>query len=232
MSQLDLIALAKPLPFRTDITGDSSSKRGLLVVTDAFGIETRVQYGADLLADRLEATVLIPDLFLGEAAKMEWFPPNTPEKQELVSGWEHRFENDSNIYPRLMDCLAEAKKKLPSVRSWGIYGLCFGGGKAVEASEEGSPFKVSGQCHPGLDHGSQKNITIPHILLASKDEDPEIVQDYREYLSGPGKIGIVETYSKMHHGWMGANNSFSTSDELQGYFEGYRQLGDFFAKNM
>ncbi|MCJ1403313.1 hypothetical protein MMC11_006536 [Xylographa trunciseda] len=214
------------------ITGGPSSRRGLLVVTDAFGIETRVQYGADLLADRLEANVLIPDLFLGDAAKTEWFPPNTPEKQELVSQWEHRFENDSEIYPRIMDCLAEAKKKLPSVESWGIYGLCFGGRKAVQASGTGSPFKVSGQCHPGLDKGSHTNITIPHIMLASKDEDPDIVEDYREYLSGPGKIGVVEIYSKMHHGWMGANNTFSTSDELHGYFQSYRQLGDFFAKQL
>ena len=63
-------------------------------------------------------------------------------------------------------------------------------------------------------------ITIPHILLASMDEDPAIVEDYSKFLSEPGKIGIVETYSAMNHGWMGANNSFSTSNELHGYFRG------------
>ena len=74
-----------------------------------------------------------------------------------------------------------------------------------------------------LDKGSQENIEIPHILLASKDEDPGIVQDYATYLSEPGRIGEVETYNMMRHGWMGADNSLSTFDELQGYFQGYVQ---------
>ena len=115
------------MPSPIDITGDPSSKKGLVVVTDAFGIESKVQHGADMLAARLKAVVLIPDLFLGRAASVDWIPPDTPEKVALVHEWEVDFENDTEVFPRLMYFFNSAKGKLTSVEGWGIYGLCFGG---------------------------------------------------------------------------------------------------------
>ena len=115
------------MPSSIDITGDPSSKKGLVVATDAFGIEAKVQFGADMLATHLNAVVLIPDLFLGQAASMDWIPPDTPEKEALVREWEQRFNSDTEIFPRLMDFFNGAKQKLTSVEGWGIYGLCFGG---------------------------------------------------------------------------------------------------------
>ena len=46
-----------------------------------------------------------------------------------------------------------------------------------------------------------KAITIPHIVLASKDEDAAIVKEYAEVLVAEGKPNVVETYATMHHGW-------------------------------
>lgn len=45
-----------------------------------------------------------------------------------------------------------------------------------------------------------KQIIIPHIVLASKDEDEKIVKEYAEVLVGEGKPNVVETYGTMHHG--------------------------------
>ena len=46
-----------------------------------------------------------------------------------------------------------------------------------------------------------RKISIPHICLASKDEDAAVVKEYAEVLMGDGKPHVVETYATMHHGW-------------------------------
>ena len=52
-----------------------------------------------------------------------------------------------------------------------------------------------------LSKDDAEKITIPHIVLASNGEDEAVVAQYAEVLSGKGKIGEVETYGTMHHGW-------------------------------
>jgi len=47
-----------------------------------------------------------------------------------------------------------------------------------------------------------ERITVPHIVLASNGEDVKAVQEYKGVLEAGN--GVVETYSTMHHGWMGA----------------------------
>lgn len=71
-----------------------------------------------------------------------------------------------------------------------------------------------------LDSEDGKRITIPHILLASKGEDVGIVKEYSEILGGADKIGEVETYGTMHHGWMGARANLADEDNLKEYERG------------
>ena len=47
-------------------------------------------------------------------------------------------------------------------------------------------------------------MTIPHICLASHDEPADVVKEYAKVLSSESKVGHVETYETMFHGWMGA----------------------------
>ena len=47
-------------------------------------------------------------------------------------------------------------------------------------------------------------MTIPHICLASNDEPADVVKEYAMVLSSEGKVGHVEIYETMFHGWMGA----------------------------
>jgi hypothetical protein len=56
-----------------------------------------------------------------------------------------------------------------------------------------------------LDANDAHNITIPHIILASKDESQEKIADYKVNLEAKPSLGSeVETYDTMAHGWMGA----------------------------
>jgi hypothetical protein len=39
-----------------------------------------------------------------------------------------------------------------------------------------------------------EKISIPHILLASNGEDPEVVKDYKAIIEGDGKPGVVRVF--------------------------------------
>jgi len=119
------------------------------------------------------------------------------------------------------------------VEAWGAYGLCWGGKVVALSSGPGTPFKASGQVHPGrLATSDAHQITIPHIVLASDGEDASIVQEYKDVLVGAGKPGVVDTYKGMHHGWMGARANLKDEANLMEYERGYNQLAQFFAKHL
>ena len=75
-------------------------------------------------------------------------------------------------------------------------------------------------------------LTIPHIVLASKDEPADVVSQYKEILEGgqKGKTGVVETYATMNHGWMGVRAKLDVEDDRKEYERGYKQVADFFNK--
>lgn len=64
-------------------------------------------------------------------------------------------------------------------------------------------------------------ISIPHIVLASKDEPAEEVAKYTAILAQHGKEGHVETYDTMWHGWMGARADLERDDARAEYIRGY-----------
>lgn len=77
-------------------------------------------------------------------------------------------------------------------------------------------------------------LTIPHIVLASKDEPADVVSQYKEILEGgqKGKTGVVETYATMNHGWMGVRAKLDVEDDRKEYERGYKQVADFFNKHL
>ncbi len=79
-----------------------------------------------------------------------------------------------------------------------------------------------------LDAKDAEAHTVPHICLASPGEPADVVAQYKEILSRPGKVGEVETYTTMFHGWMGARANLAKEDNLAEYERGYKQVADFF----
>jgi len=69
-------------------------------------------------------------------------------------------------------------------------------------SAEGTPFKAAAEVHPALvDRKDAPHITIPILMLASQDEEPEEVEAFKKGL----KVAHhVEFYADQVHGWMGA----------------------------
>ncbi|KAJ5691764.1 hypothetical protein N7462_001187 [Penicillium macrosclerotiorum] len=75
-----------------------------------------------------------------------------------------------------------------------------------------------------MDALDAKALSIPHIVLASKDEPADAVAAYTDHLAQNGREGLVETYSTMWHGWMGARANLEKEDSRAEYTRGFRQL--------
>lgn len=216
---------------KTYVTGNASSKKGLVDVYDVFGPAPQTLQGADALAKALDILVVVPDFFKGEPMQAAWFETPTEETDKLKAAFFAKaMEMDKNA-KNLLDFTSAAKEKWSGVESWGAFGLCWGGKVVVLTSDSATPFSASGQVHPGrMAADDAKLVTIPHIVLASNGEPADVVKEYAEILVGEGKPHVVETYGTMHHGWMGARAKLHEEANLKEYERGYNQLAAFFSK--
>ncbi|KAL4993756.1 Alpha/Beta hydrolase protein [Aspergillus recurvatus] len=217
------------LGFNTYVTGPSTSKTAILTIYDIFGNSPQTAQGADILATRLNALVLIPDFFYGDGAKHEWVPPDTEEKTAALMEFVNTKASFAGAAQSLSGLVNTYKGAFPSVQKWGAYGLCWGGKVLALSSGEGTPFAGTVQVHPGrIDKADAQTLTIPHAVLASRDEPVGEVEAYARIIENKGLGGFVETYSEMWHGWMGARADLEEEGSLKEYVRGYEQLAGFF----
>ncbi|KAL2802907.1 hypothetical protein BJX63DRAFT_425693 [Aspergillus granulosus] len=172
--------------------------------------------GADILAARLNALVLIPDFFDGDGVKPEWFPTDTEERHGLLMDFVARRANWTEAAERIPGLVAAYQGVFP-----GVLAL---------SSGEGSILGGTVQIHPGLmDKADAEALTIPHAILASKEEPVDIAQAYKEIIAARGFGGVVETYASMWHGWMGARADLKGEESKREYIRGrYEQIAGFF----
>lgn len=71
-----------------------------------------------------------------------------------------------------------------------------------------------------MDPADAGALTIPHIVLASKDEPADAVTAYADIVAKNGKGGHVETYSTIWHGWMGARADLAAEASRAEYTRG------------
>ncbi|KAJ5727042.1 hypothetical protein N7493_006069 [Penicillium malachiteum] len=67
--------------YSSNVTGNQASTANIVDIYDIFGLASQTIQGADLLAQRLNAIVLVPDFFQGDALSHDIIPPNTEEKK-------------------------------------------------------------------------------------------------------------------------------------------------------
>ncbi|RDW70866.1 dienelactone hydrolase family protein [Aspergillus mulundensis] len=219
------------LGFNTYVTGPPTATTAILAIYDIFGNSPQTTQGADLLAARLNALVLIPDFFDGDGAKHEWVPPDTDEKMAALMGFVNTKASFAEAVKSVPGLVEAYKASFPSVQKWGAYGLCWGGKVLALSSGAGTPFAGTAQVHPGrMDKADAQTLTIPHAILASKDEPAEEVEAYDRVIKEKGLGGFVETYAEMWHGWMGARADLQKEGSLKEYVRGYEQLAGFFEK--
>lgn len=70
-----------------------------------------------------------------------------------------------------------------------------------------------------MDKADAERIAIPHLVLASRDEPADVVEQYKEVIAN-GAGGHVETYRSMWHGWMGARADLAGEESIKEYRRG------------
>ena len=91
----------------------------------------------------------MPDFFKGQPLDMSLYPPDTDEKMKAAKAWQAEHADLGEKLGVLMEVRKVLAEKYPTVKSWGVYGLCWGGKIAILASGPDSQFAVSGTAHPG-----------------------------------------------------------------------------------
>ncbi|KAI1759512.1 alpha/beta-hydrolase [Hypoxylon sp. FL1150] len=221
----------------TYVIGPESPSKAIIDIYDIFGISPQALQGADRLSAALGALVIVPDFFAGARADPSWLPADTDEKKAAFA----KFRAESADVPRNVAKLLEVRRAAgerwaSAGDNWGVFGLCWGGKVGVLACGKdnegpGRVFKAGGTAHPAALAGEDAEaLTAAYICLASPGEPVEAVKQYAEILARPGKVGVVETYKDMFHGWMGARANLGDEKNKSEYERGYSQVAEFFAK--
>ena len=197
----------------TYVTGGSSKARCVIVATDIWGFQAgRHRQVCDILAESLGCTVLMPDLFHGDAC--------TPEKgpgTDKFKPWAQQW-TASKVVADLDALMAH----LPPSCKIGMVGFCWGTFAALLAASEGTKRTIDAACfaHPShrkimeVVHGMAPEnvgeyyvggIRTPTLCLAAGNDDPRCKP------GGADEILIreacptdprFEEFATMKHGWV------------------------------
>ncbi|RMZ86434.1 hypothetical protein DV736_g6336, partial [Chaetothyriales sp. CBS 134916] len=215
---------------KTYVTGPSDADTAILLLYDIFGFFPQTLQGADILAfsDKDHPKqVFIPDFWDGKPADIDWYPPDTEEKQQKLTSW---FPNASppKHLPRVPGLLDAAEKTNPKIKSWGTIGYCWGGKMVSLIGGRDTRFKAGVQTSPAmLDIADAEKVKIPMLVLPSKDESLAEFEKYRDALKVPNRL---EYFGNQVHGWMSARGDLKDPEVKKDYERGYQLAADFFAQ--
>ncbi|KAI1379117.1 Alpha/Beta hydrolase protein [Hypoxylon crocopeplum] len=219
--------------FKSYVTGPKDATKGIITIFDIFGFYPQTLQGADILATSDHSQkykVFIPDWFNGEPCPLEWFPPDTEEKQKNLGGFFQKNPPPS-VAGKVPDYVKAVSAKYPEIKSWAIIGFCWGG-KVVSlvTSKPDTIFKAGVECHPAMvDPSDAEGIKIPLAMLASMDEPPEDVKKFEQNLKGPKH---VEIFGDQIHGWMAARSDLENERVKAEYTRGYETVLKFLSQHL
>ncbi|KAI5464605.1 Alpha/Beta hydrolase protein [Mariannaea sp. PMI_226] len=216
---------------RTYVTGPSDATKAIIVIYDIFGYFDQTLQGADILAHSGEQKyrVFIPDWFEGKPCPIEWYPPDTEQKQRDLGNFFGTYP-PPKIAARVPEYVQDVRSANQGISKCGIVGYCWGGKVvALTTKADTNPFSIAASIHPAMvDPNDAEGVTVPTMLLASKDETPEDVKQFEERLRVPKH---VETFTDQIHGWMAARANLEDPRVKEEYERGYKTVLQFFAKN-
>lgn len=127
---------------RVYVVGSASSKKGVLVIPDIFGIDTGRHKGiADQLA-REGYLVAMPDVPLGEKITREEIESPTGVSRVVA------LNQPAALYPEFDKVYAYMQSK--GAESIGVIGFCWGSWALYHESARGAPIKCGVNAHPSL----------------------------------------------------------------------------------
>ncbi|KAK3673128.1 hypothetical protein LTR78_006968 [Recurvomyces mirabilis] len=218
---------------KTYATGPKSAKSAVLIVYDIFGFFPQTLQGADILAHSdqdHQYQCFMPDFFDGKPVPIEWYPPDTKEKGEKLG----EFFQTSAAPPKTLERIPKVLKAIqadrPEIKEWAILGFCWGGKIVNLASQKDTLFKAAASCHPAMvDANDAPGITIPFLMLPSKDEPKDDVKAWQEKVKVKNE---VEWYDNQIHGFMAARGDLKDEGVRKDYEKAYGKVLTWFHENM
>lgn len=178
-----------------DVTGPLNSKKAILWIYDIFAFTPQTIQGADILGETY--LVIIPDFFQGSAAEKEWYPPTNDSQLAHLTTFLNGTADRKKALSLVPGIVAASTKTYPSIEKWGAIGFCWGAKIVAVTSDKGTDWVVSAQSSPAfVEVGDAAKITIPHIVLASKNENKDEIKEYEERLEHVPHV--VKTYDRPH----------------------------------
>jgi len=218
---------------KTYTTGPSTAKQAILVIYDIFGFFPQTIQGADILAHadkEHQYQVFMPDFFEGEPADISWYPPDNEEKGKKLGEFFQTKAVPDKTLSKIPGVLKDAEKSSSSIDKWAIVGYCWGGKIVSLSSGKDTPFSAAASLHPAMISGEDaEKITIPFIMLPSKDEPKDDVEKFEKSLKVKKH---VETFDTQIHGWMAARGDLDDPKVKKEYERGYETVLTFFHANL
>lgn len=179
------------------LTGDKTSKKAVLMLTDVFGLELKNNL---LVADAMAQAgyfVVIPDLFYGEP--LSFPPPENADFPGFLS--KHNPERVTKITE---DVLAALKKEY-NPEFIASTGYCFGAKYVARLIADSSKVQAGGMAHPSfVDEEEVKAIKSPVFIAAAETDQiyPEEKRHLTEkILKENGTTYFMTLSSGVEHGY-------------------------------
>ncbi|KAK1354615.1 endo-1,31,4-beta-D-glucanase-like [Heracleum sosnowskyi] len=173
----------------------SSSKHGILLVSDVFGYEAPK---LRKLADKIAAAgfhVVVPDFFRGDP-----FSYDNPEKPLPVWRSFHSGEEEFEDAKAIINAL-----KSDGISNIGAAGFCWGA-KVVVQLASSDCIQAAVMLHPSfITQDDMKEVKVPIAILGAEIDKycpPEVLKQFGETLSAkPEVISFVKKFPGTVHGW-------------------------------
>lgn len=209
------------------MTGSEKPTTAILVIYDIFGFFPQTLQGADILAHSDSASqyrVFVPDFFNGNTANIAWMPPDNEEKQRALGEWLGNAQPQIHL-PKVTSCLDAAETTHEEIKQWAVVGYCWGGKMASLLAGQDTRFKVAVQTSPAMvDPTEAKSVSIPMMILASREEPKDAVQEYAVNLT---VAKHVENFGDQVHGFMSARADLTDLNVKAEYERGYKLILQF-----
>jgi dienelactone hydrolase len=171
-----------------------------------------------------------PDFFDGKPADISWYPPDNDDKGKKLGEFFNTQAAPPKTLERIPKVLKEIEGQRSSIKQWGVVGYCWGGKIVNLSSQKDTLFKAAASCHPAMvDANDAPGITIPFIMLPSKDEPKDDVEKWQKAVKTKN---TVEWFPNQVHGFMAARGDLKDDAVKADYEKAYQMLLNFFHEHM
>ncbi|KAF3389682.1 hypothetical protein DPV78_011665 [Talaromyces pinophilus] len=184
-----------------DAGTDTSSDTAIIFITDILGIYINAKLQADLFAQTLKCTVVMPDLFNGDAIAADAWAKGSVDLKPWLE--KHTVDTVDPVIERTIKYLQEEKQ----IKKIGAVGYCFGGKYVVRFLAEGhdSAVKAGYIAHPSFVTEDELAAIQKPLAISASEIDGIFTRDLRhkseDILSNTGQPYQINLFSGVSHGF-------------------------------